>query len=207
MCSCSKPTLRTSRLGPWLLCFALLWGGPGCPAETAQVVRDVERPPVVDLSLGPADVFEVRVYGEPELNNTYRVSPEGAIDFPLIGRVAVKGLTAGQVAETIRERLQSFIKQPQVNVFVKEINSKKVTIYGQVHHPGSFNFVESMTLVQVISSAGGLTAMAARDRIRVTRVRDGKSDSFTVNLRDVSEGKSTFYLQPGDEIFVPERVF
>lgn len=61
--------------------------------------------------------------------------------------------------------------------------------------------------MQVISSAGGLTAMSARDRIRVTRVRDGKSDSFTVNLRDVSEGKSTFYLQPGDEIFVPERVF
>lgn len=207
MSSCSKPTSRTRRLGLWLLSSALLLGGPGCPAETAQVVRDVERPPVVDLSLGPADVFEVRVYGEPELNNTYRVSPEGTIDFPLIGRVAVKGLTAALVAETIRERLQSFIKQPQVNVFVKEINSKKVTIYGQVHHPGSFNFVELMTLVQVISSAGGLTAMSARDRIRVTRVRDGKSDSFTVNLRDVSEGKSTFYLQPGDEIFVPERVF
>ncbi len=171
------------------------------------MLRDVERPPTVDLSLGPADVFEVRVYGEPELNNTYRVSPEGSIDFPLIGRVPVKGMTSAQVAEAIRERLQSFIKQPQVNVFVKEINSKKVTIYGQVHHPGSFNFVESMTLVQVISSAGGLTAMAARDRIRVTRVRDGKSDSSTVNLREVSEGKSTFYLQPGDEIFVPERVF
>jgi polysaccharide export outer membrane protein len=206
MSFCSKLTSRTRRRGLPLACLLLL-SGAGCPGETAQVVRDVERPPIVDLSLGPADVFEVRVYGEPELNNTYRVSPEGAIDFPLIGRVTVKGLTAGQVAETIRERLQSFIKQPQVNVFVKEINSKKVTIYGQVHHPGSFNFVESMTLVQVISSAGGLTAMAARDRIRVTRVRDGKSDSSTVNLRDVSEGKSSFYLQPGDEIFVPERVF
>ncbi len=205
MSSCLKPIWRTSRAGLWLLVWLSI--ASACPAETGQVLRDVERPPTVDLSLGPADVFEVRVYGEPELNNTYRVSPEGSIDFPLIGRVPVKGLTAGQVAEAIRGRLQSFIKQPQVNVFVKEINSKKVTIYGQVHHPGSFNFVESMTLVQVISSAGGLTAMAARDRIRVTRVRDGKSDSSTVNLRDVSEGKSTFYLQPGDEIFVPERVF
>lgn len=207
MCSSSKPIWPTNRVALWLAALALIVGGAACPAETGQVVRDVERPPSVDLSLGPADVFEVRVYGEPELNNTYRVSPEGSIDFPLIGRVPVKGMTAAQVAEAIRERLQSFIKQPQVNVFVKEINSKKVTIYGQVHHPGSFNFVESMTLVQVISSAGGLTAMAARDRIRVTRVRDGKSDSSTVNLREVSEGKSTFYLQPGDEIFVPERVF
>jgi polysaccharide export outer membrane protein len=207
MCSSSKPIWPTSRPVLWLLAVVAIGLWAACPAETGQVLRDVERPPTVDLSLGPADVFEVRVYGEPELNNTYRVSPDGLIDFPLIGRVPVKGMTAAQVAETIRGRLQTFIKQPQVNVFVKEINSKKVTIYGQVHHPGSFNFVESMTLVQVISSAGGLTAMSARDRIRVTRVRDGKSDSFTVNLRDVAEGKSTFYLQPGDEIFVPERVF
>lgn len=207
MCSSSKPIWPTSRPVLRLLALVAIGLWAACPAETGQVLRDVERPPTVDLSLGPADVFEVRVYGEPELNNTYRVSPDGLIDFPLIGRVPVKGMTAAQVAETIRGRLQTFIKQPQVNVFVKEINSKKVTIYGQVHHPGSFNFVESMTLVQVISSAGGLTAMSARDRIRVTRVRDGKSDSFTVNLRDVAEGKSTFYLQPGDEVFVPERVF
>ena len=210
----SRQTSRTNRaLGPrgrWL--GAMLLVSPmallsACPGETQQVVRTVERPPVVDLSLGPADVFDGRVYGEPELTSTYRVSPEGFIDFPLIGSVQVKGMTATQVAEEIRVRLQSFVKQPQVNVYVKETNSKKVTIFGQVHHPGSFNFVESMTLVQLVSTAGGLTAMAARDRVRVTRVRDGKSDSFVVNLRDVLEGRSSFYLLPGDEIFVPERVF
>ena len=64
---------------------------------------DVERPqPSISASVQP--MFEVRVYGEPELNNTYRVSPEGSIDFPPIGRVPVKGMTAAQVAEAIRER-------------------------------------------------------------------------------------------------------
>jgi len=179
----------------------------GCAGLSAPVVRPAERPPLVDMSLGPADVFEVRVYGEPELTSTYRVSPEGSIDFPLIGRVAVKGMAPAQVADEIRGRLSSYVKHPQVSVFVKEINSKKVTVYGQVQHPGTVNFVESMTITQALSIAGGLSAMAARDRIRVTRVRDGKAETFQVNLKEVSAGNVTYYLQPGDEIFVPERAF
>lgn len=171
------------------------------------MVRPAEKPPVVDMSLGPTDVFEVRVYGEPELTSTYRVSPEGSIEFPLIGRVVVKGLQPAQISEEIRGRLVSYVKQPQVSVFVKEINSKKVTVYGQVHHPGSINYVESMTITQAVSVAGGLTPMAARDRVRVTRVQAGRSETTQVNLKDVSDGTATYYLQPGDEVFIPERVF
>lgn len=178
-----------------------------CPGTGGTVVRTADQPPTVDMSLGPADVFEVRVYGEPELTSTYRVSPEGSIDFPLIGSVVVKGMTAAQVAEQIRGRLVTYVKQPQVSVFVKEINSKRVTVYGQVQRPGTVNFVEFMTITQAISVAGGLTAMAARDRVRVSRNREGKTETVQVNLKEVAEGNATYYLQPGDEIFVPERVF
>ena len=201
MSFCSKSTSRISRLLVAVLLVA------GCPGPSGPVVRQAERPPVVDLSLGPSDVFEVRVYGEPELTSTYRVSPEGSIDFPLIGRVVVKGLQPAQISEEIRGRLLSYVKQPQVSVFVKEINSKKVTVYGQVAHPGTINFVESMTIAQAVSVAGGLSPMAARDRVRVTRVQGSRAETFQVNLKDVSEGTATYYLQPGDEIFVPERVF
>lgn len=199
---CSRPTSLIS-----LLLVGALSIVTGCPGPTGPVVRPAERPPVVDMSLGPTDVFEVRVYGEPELTSTYRVSPEGSIDFPLIGAVVVKGMTPAQVSEEIRGRLASFVKQPQVSVFVKEINSKKVTVYGQVQHPGTINYVESMTISQAVSVAGGLSPMAARDRVRVTRVQGGKAETFQVNLKDISEGTATYYLQPGDEVFVPERVF
>lgn len=201
MSSCSKSTSLIRRL----VVAALLTAG--CPGPTGTVVRLAERPPVVDMSLGPTDVFEVRVYGEPELTSTYRVSPEGSIEFPLIGRVVVKGLQPAQISEEIRGRLISYVKQPQVSVFVKEINSKKVTVYGQVHHPGSINYVESMTITQAVSVAGGLTPMAARDRVRVTRVQAGRSETAQVNLKDASDGTLTYYLQPGDEVFIPERVF
>jgi polysaccharide export outer membrane protein len=159
------------------------------------------------MSLGPADVFDVRVYGEPELSSTYRVANDGSIQFPLIGAVDVKGKLPAQVAQDIEQRLQAYLKHPQVNVFVKETNSKKITLYGQVRNPGTINYIEAMTIAQAISMVGGLTSMAARDKARVTRVRNQRTETLQVNLKDVAEGTLTFYLQPGDEIFVPERVF
>lgn len=204
----SAPLLRSAGwLGARLGVLLLVLFAAACPSTNSVVVRTAERPPQVDMSLGPADVFEVRVYGEAELTSTYRVSPDGSIDFPLIGRVVVKGMTTNQVAEDITARLKSYIRNPQVNVFVKELNSKKVTIYGQVQHPGTVNYVEAMTIIQAVSQAGGLTAMADRAHTRISRVKDGKAETFVVNLKEVAEGASTCYLLPGDEIFIPERLF
>lgn len=195
---------RTERVA--LLVAVLLCG---CPSSGGPVVRTTSGPPAVDMSLGPADVFDVRVYGESELSSTYRVAPDGTIDFPLIGRVVVRGLTPAQVADELQRRLLTYLKQPQVTVFVREVNSKKVTVYGQVRNPGAVSYADSMTISQAISMVGGLTAMAARDRARVTRVsiKDGKAETVVVNLKEIAEGTATFYLQPGDEVFVPERVF
>ena len=180
----------------------------GCLTPSGSLgLRTAERPPAVDMSLGPADVFDVRVYGEPELSSTYRVANDGSIQFPLIGTVDVKAKLPAEVAQDIELRLKAYLKHPQVNVFVKETNSKKITLYGQVRNPGTINYVEAMTIAQALSVVGGLTAMAARDHTRVTRAQGSKTETLQVNLKDVTEGNLTFYLQPGDEIFVPERVF
>ena len=92
-------------------------------------------------------------------------------------------------------------------MFVKEINSKKVTIYGQVHRP------RQLQLRRVDDAGAGHQQCrwadgdgGSRSHPRDPGARRQSPDSSTVNLREVSEGKSTFYLQPGDEIFVPERV-
>lgn len=215
MCSCSARTspirpARARRAVAQALFGLLLASGAGCPATPpGVVVRKVERPPTVEMSLGPSDVFDVRVYGEPELSGSYRVTDDGTIDFPLIGRLTVRGLSPAQTADDIQKRLGSFLKQPQVTVFVREWASKKITVYGQVRTPGQQSYVQAMTITQAISIAGGLTAMAARDKTRVTRVdqKDGRAETFVVNLKDVAEGSVTCYLHPGDEIFVPERVF
>lgn len=179
----------------------------GCPATPGVVVRQATPPPQVDMSLGPDDVFEVRVYGEPELTGIYRVSVEGAIDVPLIGRQVVRGLTTAQVADVLTDRLRAYLKAPQVTVFLKEVHSKKVVLIGQVRSPGTINFVEGMTLEQAVSMVGGLTPMAARERVRVTRVQSGKAETLIVNFKAIAEGSQSFYLQPGDTVSVDERLF
>lgn len=185
-----------------LLLLGVLACGPG-----VEQTRRSDRPPVVDMGLGPSDVFDIRVFGEPDLSNTYRVASDGSIDFPLIGRILVRGKSATDLAEEIRHKLEKFIKQPQVSVLLKESNSKRITINGQVQHPGTIAYVDQMTISQAISMAGGMTAMAARDRTLVIRTRNGKTQTTRVNMKSVANGSETYYLMPGDEIFVPERIF
>lgn len=190
-----------------ILVVLLVASVAGCPASRAIEIRRSEAPPKVDLSLGPGDVFDVRVFGEADLSSTYRVASNGTIDFPLVGRIAVQGQTPTEAAEEIQRRLERYLKRPQVSVLLREANSKKITVYGQVQKPGTLPYSEQMTISQAISLAGGLTAMAARDATRVTRVRGGKTETIRVNLKSVDSGSATYYLLPGDEVFVPERIF
>ena len=112
-----------------------------------------------------------------------------------------------QVADALTERLKAFLKAPQVTVFLKEVHSKKIVLIGQVRSPGTINYVEGMTLEQAVSMVGGLTPMAARERVRVNRVAGGKAETLILNFKAISEGAQTFFLQPGDTISVDERLF
>src|SRR5688572_10694109 len=97
-----------------------------------------EVPP--DL-VGVDDTFEVRVYGEPDLTNTYRVSADGTIHFPLAGKLQVAGLRTGDIQKRLTDLLRdSYLKDPQVTVVMKEWNSRKLSVLGQVQKPGSVSY-------------------------------------------------------------------
>jgi polysaccharide export outer membrane protein len=179
----------------------------GCarPAPIRRAPAAPEPPGSIDVTLGATDVFEVRVYGEADLSGTYRVDADGTIDFPLIGRLTVAGMVPSEVATRITERLaQGYLKNPQVSILVREYHSKKVTVIGQVQKPGTFPVLVRMSVVEVVSLAGGFTALAASNDVVVRR--GGKT--FKVRVADIAEGKApTFYLEPGDTLLVPERMF
>jgi protein involved in polysaccharide export with SLBB domain len=186
----------------------VLAGSIGCSSSAIERVKPATSRPVRDTSLGPGDVFDVRVFAEPDLSGAYRVDSQGEIDFPLAGRIEVRGLLAGEVADVLRERLSTYVREPQVTVFVKEMNSKRITIYGQVQHPGVFPFGEAITLSQAVSLAGGFTSMAAPTKVHVTRTEGNMQRVFQVNLQAISEGKaSNVFLLPGDELYVPAWMF
>lgn len=159
-------------------------------------------------TLGPGDVFAVRVFGEPELTGDYVVQEDGTIDYPYL-RLDVRGMQASQVASRISEalRLERILLQPRVSVFIREVNSRRVSVFGQVQHPGVFPIRSNMTITQAIAQAGGFTAIAEKNRVRVTRQRAGGQQVFILRVEDIAEGRADdFELLPGDVVFVPESI-
>lgn len=176
--------------------------GASAPLPSAATLERLE-------ALGQGDVIEVKVFREPDLHGVFQVGAGGDIDFPLIGRVEVEGRRPEEVAETIRARLSGdYLKDPQVTVLVKESNSRKVHVFGQVAKAGTFPFRSGMTVIEAITSAGGFAELASPNRTRVTRVLEGTEKVFEVPAGDIGEGKApNFYLRPGDIVFVPEAIF
>ena len=175
------------------------------PAPPAPLPAPTAAPLTV---LGPGDVFEVRVYGEDDLSGAYRVASDGGINFPLVGKVQVSNRTAAQVSDDIAERLQAFIKQPSVSVFVKEYTSKKVYVLGQVQRPGTFPYEDGMNIIQAVTIAGGFGKLADQNGTYVTRLVGGTEQRLKVMVKAIGEGKApNFRLEPGDIVYVPESMF
>ncbi|MEZ4269935.1 MAG: polysaccharide biosynthesis/export family protein [Myxococcota bacterium] len=181
----------------------------GCQAhQRGDGVAVVAVEKVSQGLLGPGDIFEVAVYGEKELSGPFRISSDGSIDFPLVGRIMVGGLSSDGVQQLLTERLMSFLKSPQVSIFVKEFNSQKVYVYGQVQKSGTFRYEQGMSIVQAITLAGGFTKVADKDGVVVTRRIDEREQTIRVSVEDIGRGKTpNLNLNPGDIVFVPETMF
>jgi polysaccharide export outer membrane protein len=153
------------------------------------------------------DVMRIRVFAENDLTGTYQVSDSGTIDFPLVGRLKVDGLTPPQVVSLLQTKLaDGLLREPHVSVLVEELKKKKsVVIWGQVKSPGAYVYEHGMTIIKAISQAGGMSAVADEKGVTVTRTVKGKAKTFIV---PVMEGQAANYpVTAGDVIFVPERYF
>jgi len=194
-----------------LVLGCLLWAVVSCnpPAGDDYVKLPVDVQQLRNaVTLGPGDVFDVRVYGEKDLSGIYRVSAEGTIHFPLVGELRVQSLSPSEVATLLRDRLRDgYLREPFVTVTIKEYNSKKIFVLGQVAKPGTFPFEGEMNIVQAVTLAGGFTPMARKNNVIVTRVDGGEEQRIQVPVESISEGLSpNLPLRPGDIVYVPEAV-
>jgi polysaccharide export outer membrane protein len=182
----------------------------GAGAAVPEVGSALESEPApAATTLGVNDVFEVRVFEEKELSGVFRVGADGSVSYPLCGRVEVGGLDASAVADRITACLKKgYLKSPQVSVFIKEYNSKKIFVLGQVQKPGTFTYEDQMSVVEAITRAGGFTRVAAKNQVVINRLVDGKEQRLKIPVEDISLGLApNFVLQPGDIVFVPESFF
>jgi polysaccharide export outer membrane protein len=177
---------------------------PASYPTTAASVVPVEAP------LGPGDVFELRIYyGSNELKSAHRLNASGKISVQFIGAVDAAGRRIADLEKDIQQRLaDGYLREPVVSVTLMEANSQRITVYGQVEKPSTITFVAGMTVVEAIAQSGGFKAMAKKNGVQVTRIVGGKKMSFTVPVDAIGEGKRpNFTMEPGDTVFVPERLF
>ena len=155
--------------------------------------------------IGATDVLSVTVWKQPDLSGTLLVRPDGMISMPLLGDVQAAGLTPLELGNRIGTKLKKFIQDPEVSVVLTQINSKVIYLLGEVGKKGPVQMTPGMTLLEAISSAGGLTDFANSKKIYILRNEDGKHQKIRVRYKQALKGDpvSNLVLQPGDTIVVP----
>jgi len=199
-----------------LAAVALMWGQPQTGQSTAQNLKpekpeaEIQAPRdafVKAYRVGPGDLLEIKVFELDELSQTVRVSEDGSITLPLLGRVEIEGLTQEGVVNKLAALLAAkYVKNPQVTVFIKEYKSKQVAVVGAVDKPGNYELVGRKNLLQMISMAGGFTDKATDEIYVLRQEENGDSVTIPIDLRDLlinGNQKLNIPIEPNDVINVP----
>lgn len=214
-----KNIITIKRLNSWLgiiLTSLIIFGGCASTKEQNQVnlflgdgTEDSEEPiktEVSDLILGRGDEIEILVYRNEDLNRTIKVLPPGRYYYPLVGEIQTMGVGVFQLRDEIAEKLSKYIKDPQVSITIKSIESHKFSVLGEVNHPGIFPVDSVPTALQAITAAGGANADAKLSNVLLVRGDSNKPELRKLNLEvALKDGnfQDNVMLQPGDMLYVP----
>lgn len=154
--------------------------------------------------LGPEDIIYVSVWHDPDFSRPHIIRPDGKITLPLVKEKEIQaaGLTPVQLGKKIAEVLSAILNDPQVDVTVTQVNSKKYYIQGEVNKSGAFPLVVPTTVLEALSNCGGFKDFANKKKITI--LRKGKQIKF--NYSEVVKGKKgdqNILLEPGDYIIIP----
>ncbi|KLD64159.1 sugar ABC transporter substrate-binding protein [Dyella japonica DSM 16301] len=170
---------------------------------------------VSTYKIGVDDQLQVTVWQNPDLSVSVPVRPDGKITVPLIGDVMAGGKTPEEVAAEIKDKLQSYVRDPQVAVILTALRSheylSRVRVTGAVRTPVSIPYRQGMTVLDAVLAAGGTTEFAAPDRTELYREdKNGVTTPYAVRLDNVLQKgdlATNYPVQPGDVVTVPMRAF
>ena len=199
--------------------LAIVMLGPGtalAQSTQAQQPPAAARPAVPGTvvatdpgyTIGPEDVLGVLFWRDADMSGDVVVRPDGMITLPLLRDVKAAGFTPDELADRIQKAAREYVTDASVTVVVRQMNSRKVFITGEVARPGAYPLTSTMTVMQLIAVAGGLTEFADSKKISIMRLEGGQTKTFTFHYNDVAQGKrrqENLVLKPGDTVVVPER--
>ena len=160
-----------------------------------------------DYVIGPQDVLGINVWHEPEISQSVPVRPDGKISLPLVGDLKVSGLTPRLLQNLLAKELEAYVRKPQVTVIVREVNSHKFYIIGEVGRPGEYSLATSVMVLDALATAGGFRDFAKVQKIYLLRLMpDGSRKRLPFDYKAAVNGKTSYHdieLQNGDTLVVP----
>ena len=164
-----------------------------------------------EYRLGPEDVLEVTVFEMDQFNRSVRVSGDGSINLPLIGAIRVGGLVPEEAAARVADKLgDEYVQNPQVSIFVKEFNSRKLSLLGAVEKPATYPLLGRRSLLQLLADAGSVTEQADRVLYVFRQSEDGRRARLVVPLSELlvrGDPRWDIWLRPGDVVSVPPKEY
>ena len=140
----------------------------------------------------------------------YLVDTEGCINFPIIGRLQVAGLTKRQCERMIQDKIRPYLAESENPIVTVRMSSYSISVLGEVARPGSYMVSrEEINILEALAQAGDLTIYGVRDRVKLIRKNaSGRKEIHTLNLNDADIVNSPyFYLQQNDIVYVePNKV-
>jgi len=159
-----------------------------------------------DYRIGSQDLLEIQVFGIDNLKREVRVNSRGNVTLPLIGAVAVGGLTSQDAEELIAAKYaKDYLQDPQVSVFIKEFTSQRITVEGAVARPGIYPIRGDTTLVQAIALAGGQGQLPDLTEVMVFRLEAGQRRQLTYDLIKIRGGEIEDPKLASEDIVVVKR--
>ena len=200
-----KTTAPVSAVLALAFTASLATGQERVETPAASAAAAAATPPA-GYVIGPEDVLVIMFWREKDLSAEVVVRPDGRITLPLLNEMHAAGLTPEQLRATLAEAASRYIEAPAPSVLVKQINSRKAFITGEITRPGPYPLGNSMTVMQLIALAGGLNEYADGAKIVVIRNRSWGNVLHKFNYTQVAEGRNlaqNIELQPGDTVVVP----
>lgn len=198
----SPATLRAEQLS----------AAAAAPGSSSVNAMNQQMAGASDYQIREGDMVQVTVFNEPELAVAGRVRNDGTIQCPLIGGMRILGMTQMAAARHIEEAYRKdYLVNPEVNLFVSQFASRRITILGQVQRPGAHDLPaeKNLTILQVLGLAGGPTRIANLKKVMVKRLVEGREQVIKVDVHSMASGARTmmFYVREDDVITVPESFF
>ncbi|MDR0954928.1 MAG: polysaccharide biosynthesis/export family protein [Rikenellaceae bacterium] len=177
------------------------------PNDRLSILVNTQTPKLTSMFNLPILSQQVGVDGSNDQNrglSGYTIDPEGFIDFPVLGKIQIGGMTREEVATYIKEELQSndLVKDPVVTVEFMNLN---VSVVGEVNRPGRYKIDrDDLTILDALSQAGDLTIYGKRENVLVLRNENDTQRTYTVDLNSARQLYSSpvFYLQQNDVVYV-----